>query len=175
MINKDKKKSAADSSKKITWHLEKRKLSDLIPWEGNPRQGTEKQKADLHKSIEQFGLAEPIVINTDNLIIGGHFRYVVLKEQGVKQVDVMVPSRKLTKAEYTRLNIRLNLNTGSWDFDILANFESDLLVEVGFSEEEQVEIFGLDDKEPKPLEEFKKIDESKLSHTCPKCGFEFDE
>jgi len=123
----------------ITWHSEVRKLSDLKPFEGNPRQATEKQEKDLKNSIDKFNLAVPIIINTDNTIIGGHFRYRILLKNGGKEkkVDVRVPSKKLTNKEIKELNLRLNKNLGEWDFDLLAdNFEIDLLEDVGF---------GLDD------------------------------
>lgn len=67
--------------KKTTWTLVKRKISNLKLYEFNPRDITEKGLEDLKKSIDKFGLAKPIVINTDNIIIGGHARYLVLKKK----------------------------------------------------------------------------------------------
>ena len=58
----------------ITWHNEKRAIRDLIPYEVNPRQITNKQAKDLKASLAKFGIADPIIINTDNMIIGGHQR-----------------------------------------------------------------------------------------------------
>lgn len=43
---------------KLEWHTEKRKVKDLILYEGNPRKLTEKEEADLTKSIKKFNLAE---------------------------------------------------------------------------------------------------------------------
>lgn len=34
---------------KLIWRTEKRKISELIPFEGNPRQMTEKERDDLKK------------------------------------------------------------------------------------------------------------------------------
>ena len=56
----------------IEWHNEKRKIKELVPYVSNPRQITEKQAEDLKKSLDKFGLAASLVINTDNTIIGGH-------------------------------------------------------------------------------------------------------
>ncbi|MBU0959795.1 MAG: ParB N-terminal domain-containing protein, partial [Nanoarchaeota archaeon] len=108
------------------------------PYEFNPRNITEKGLKDLKQSIENFGLAEPIVINTTNIIIGGHARYFVLKERGDKECDCYMPSRKLNDKEVKELNIRLNKNiAGIFDFDILANnFELPDLLECGFTENE---------------------------------------
>lgn len=107
-------------NKKITWQIKKVKLSLLKPFEFNPRRMTEKGMKDLGKSIDKFGLAEPIVINTDYIIIGGHTRYYILKDREEKSVDCYVPSRTLDEKEIKELNIRLNKNiAGSFDFDIL--------------------------------------------------------
>ena len=94
--------------------------------------------ADLHKSIDKFGLAEPIVINTDGVVIGGHARLLALKEKGTKEFDCYIPDRKLTEKELQELNVRLNKNiAGEFDFDILANeFELTDLLDWGFEEKE---------------------------------------
>ena len=123
----------------ITWHNEVRRIKDLIPYVANPRQITEKQAKDLKKSLDKFGLADPLVINTDNTIIGGHERKKILETLiGVApdfEVDVRVPDRELTIDESRELNVRLNKNVAGWDFDILANnFELQDLKEWGFED-----------------------------------------
>ena len=122
---------------KIEWHNEKRRIRDLIPYVANPRQITDKQAKDLKASLDKFGIADPIVINTDNTIIGGHQRKKILESlMGVDpdfEIDVRVPDRELTIDEARELNVRLNKNMGQWDFDVLANnFELDDLLEWGF-------------------------------------------
>jgi len=129
---------------KINWHPEKRDISELKPAEYNPRQLTEQQAKDLDSSLTKFSLADPIIINTDNTIIGGHQRINILKTQGVSAVDVRVPDRKLTIDEERELNLRLNKNLGEWDTNLLANFDEDMLKEVGFTPEELDDIFQLD-------------------------------
>jgi len=128
----------------LQWKTEKRKLSELSPAPYNPRQATAKQTKDLAKSLERFSLADPIVINADNRIIGGHMRYYVLKGKGVEEVDVRVPSRKLSEKEERELSLRLNKNLGEWSYDKLAEFDKDILKEVGFTSEEMDRIFGID-------------------------------
>ena len=136
---------------KITWYSEKRKISELHPATYNPRELTEKQAQDLTTSLERFNLADPIVINRDNTIIGGHQRINIIKTKTGNngfEVDVRIPSRLLTKEEEKELNLRLNKNLGQWDLDALANFNEDFLKDVGFSLEELDNIFELDlDKE----------------------------
>lgn len=143
--------------KMINWKTEKRKLNELRPWERNPRQATEKQWQDLEKSLEKFSLADPLIINKDNTIIGGHFRWKVLKEKGIEEVDVRVPDRQLSEKEVEELNVRLNKNLGEWDYDLLANFDEDLLKGIGFEDEELDEIFGIEaDDEFDAEKEFEK-------------------
>ncbi len=119
-------------------------MSDLKPFEGNPRKATEKDIEDLDRSLERFDVAEPLVINTNGEVIGGNFRLSRLKEKGVDEVDVRVPDRKLNRKEAEELNLRLNKNQGRWDFDVLANFGEDLLKDVGFESDELDQVFGLD-------------------------------
>ena len=147
--------------KKIIWKTEKRKLSELHPWERNPRQATDKQAQDLSKSLDKFNLADPLIVNTDNTIIGGHFRYKILKEKQIEEIDVRMPDRKLTDKEIKELNIRLNKNLGSWDFDELANFEEDLLKNIGFESDELDNIFQLDNEKDDEVPELPKKAKSK--------------
>lgn len=122
----------------ISWHTEKRKVSELKSYHKNPRTITEESIKDLRKSISRFGVAEPIVINLDNTVIGGHARVLVLQTDNVEEVDCWVPNRMLTDKQVEELNIRLNKNVaGSWDFDVLANkFDVEDLKEWGFSNSE---------------------------------------
>lgn len=149
-------------SEKIYWKTERRKVKDLKPFEGNPRQAGEKEYNDLKTSLEKFNVAEPLVINTDGTVIGGNFRLRILKDKGIEEIDVRVPSRTLTKKEAEELNLRLNKNQGLWDYDLLANFDEDLLKDVGFSSEELDEIFGLEiDDEFDVEKELNKVLENK--------------
>jgi ParB/Sulfiredoxin domain len=134
----------------LKWKNEKRQVADLIPMENNPRRLTDKQRADLEKSLERFGLADPILVNLDGTVIGGHQRLKVLAAAGIKTADVRVPERTLTEEEADELNLRLNKNTGEWDLDLLAEyFDESLLADVGFSDSELEEIFkGVEDSCP---------------------------
>src|SRR3990167_570980 len=106
----------------IKWHIEKWTILDLKEWAKNPRLLTKKGIEYLTQSISKFGLAEPIVINTDGTILGGHARVKVLKLQGETECDCYVPDRTLTEREVEEINIRLNANTaGIWDIERLAN------------------------------------------------------
>lgn len=114
--------------------IEKRLIKDLKPAEYNPRQSTQKQETKLRESLEKFGVVEPIIVNENedrkNIIVGGHFRVRELKKLGYKEVDCVLVN--LSVEDEKELNIRLNANTGEWDFNILANnFEIEEINEWG--------------------------------------------
>ena len=54
------------------------KLSDIKPYEKNPRKNNEAVKY-VAESIKEFGFKVPIVIDKDNVIIAGHTRYKAAK------------------------------------------------------------------------------------------------
>ena len=122
----------------MKWIVKKIKVSDLKENPHNPRKLTEKGLNDLEKSITKFGIAEPLVCNTDLMICGGHGRKKILERLNIKEVDCYIPEKKLTEKQFNELGIRLNKNiAGEFDFDILANeFEVDELIEWGFDEKE---------------------------------------
>ena len=119
------------------WKAEKRSLSSLRENPKNPRRMNKAMAEGLKSSLSKFGLCEPIVINCDGEIIGGHQRVKTLKNLGDKETLVMVPDEPLSEKEADELCIRLNKNTGYFDDDMLANaWDIDLLVDCGFTEEE---------------------------------------
>ncbi len=129
----------------IVWSNERRMIAELIPAKYNPRQASEKEAADLSQSLERFSLADPIIINRNNTVIGGHFRLRMLERQGIREVDVRVPNRLLDEEEERELNLRLNKNLGSWDWDLLASFSEEELIGAGFTQDELLVNFGLSD------------------------------
>jgi DNA modification methylase len=123
--------------KKLSWHTEKRKISSLVPNEQNPRTISPKQVEDLKKSLEKYNLVEIPVINTDNKLIAGHQRLMVMKLLGREneEIDVRVPSRPLTQKEYDRYLLSSNALHADWDWSKLAaNFDIDTLLVSGFDE-----------------------------------------
>ena len=121
-------------------------IQKIKPAEYNPRQANEKEYADLTESIKNFGIVDPFIVNSSpkrkNILIGGHFRLKIVKELGFKVIPVVYTNIADEKKE-RELNLRLNKNLGSWDFNLLANFDEDLLKNVGFESEELDKIFQL--------------------------------
>lgn len=134
---------------KIIWTTTQKKLDELIPWDKNPRKVSDKQAHDIEKSLSTFGLCEPIVINRDNTIIGGHQRVQLLKKLHYTCAEVSIPSTLLTPSQVEELALRLNKNHASWDYDILANnFEIDTLLEIGWDYKDLGMLDDLIDSEP---------------------------
>lgn len=122
-------------------------VNDLISAEYNPRKHDKVAANQLKESIIRFGLVDPIIVNSSpdrkNIIIGGHFRWEVAKELGYKTIPVVyVDIPELDREK--ELNLRLNKNTGEFDWDLLSKFDSSLLIDVGFSSEEMDSIFDID-------------------------------
>jgi hypothetical protein len=131
--------------KKIEWHIEKRPIADLKDAEYNPRRMTEQEERDLEESIDQFGTVNPGAVNIgsrENVLIGGHQRRRIYLKRGHTEMDVMVPSRELTTKEERSLNLRLNKNTGSWDFEKLKDMGLGTLLDVGFGDDELSPMFN---------------------------------
>ena len=112
-----------------------KQIDDLIFAEYNPRQLSDEQYKHLKESISRFGLVDPIIINKNkdrkDIIIGGHQRVKVARTMGIDKVPCV--EIDLTYDREKELNVRLNKNTGDWDFDILNEaFEIEQLLDWGF-------------------------------------------
>lgn len=109
----------------------RRRLADLRPAEYNPRkplQPSDPEYQQIRASLDEFGYADPIVINSDGTIIKGHQRRTVMMDLGYTEADVVVldiPDKTREQA----LNIALNKLTGKWDEDKLREVLSGLDLE----------------------------------------------
>jgi len=165
-------------------------INQLNPALYNPRKNTPEAMDQLKKSIKRFGLVDPAVVNSaknrKNIIIGGHMRIRAAKELGYKNVPidyVNIPNEDKER----ELNIRLNKNTGDWNWNLLTDFDESFLSDVGFSSEELDEIFEIDEdpgifdlaKELKKLNiqkiEIKKGDIWQLGNNKLMCGDSINE
>lgn len=144
----------------IKWHLETRPIKELSPHASNPRKLTKEQHAQLKTSLDKFGLIDKPIITPEGQILGGHQRIRILKEEGVKELECWVPDRDMTETEVDELLIRLNKNTGEFDWDDLANsFEVVDLLDWGFTADDLH--IDIEDDEDKP---------KKKEKVCPHCG-----
>lgn len=124
-------------------------IESLVLNDKNPRKWTDEQKEQLKESIKRFGNVDPIIVNSHeerkNVIVGGHFRLEACKELGYKNMPVVFVN--LTPEKEAELNLRLNRNQGEFDLDLLAEFDSSLLLDVGFTSEDVDDIFPIEKNE----------------------------
>jgi len=116
--------------------------------EYNPRKWDKEAVKHLKASIKKYGFVDPIIANSaperKGVVIGGHFRLSIAKEIGIAEIPVVylnIPDIEKEK----ELNIRLNKNTGEFDWDLLTNFKESFLADIGFSSEELDDIFAVED------------------------------
>ncbi len=121
------------TNKSIEWSIKREKIENLKFYDKNPRKFTDEGLKDLKRSIVENGDANIITANADNTVLGGHARLTVMKDLGIKEVDVKYPSELLDDKKVQEIVIRLNANTaGEWDLDKLqADFDLDELGEWG--------------------------------------------
>jgi len=132
--------------------IEQVKISDLKLAAYNPRQINDYQLNRLVESIKEFGMVEPIVINSDNTVIGGHQR---IKASELLGIDTIPCYRiNVSKEKEKLLNIALNKISGDWDKRKLRVLFEELKIEpidlelTGFDEEEINDLLGLKFEEP---------------------------
>lgn len=122
-------------AKKLEWRTERRKVKDLIRYEKNPRTLSETQLEGLKRSLKKFNVAELPCINTDGKVVAGNQRILALSLLGrsEEEIEVRVPSRPLTEAEFRDYLLTSNRSGGSWDFEKLAaEFDLGELLTAGF-------------------------------------------
>ena len=138
-------------------NIKQHNINDLIFAEYNPRQLTKEQYKNLKDSIKRFGLVDPVIINKNkerkNIVIGGHQRLKIAKDLKIEKIPCV--ELDLTIDQEKELNVRLNKNTGEWDWDALANyFDVESLIDWGFTNEElqfeTPDVVGLTDEDDIP-------------------------
>ncbi len=128
--------------------IEMRKLSEIKPYENNPRVNDGAVDA-VAASIKEFGFRAPIVVDTADVIIVGHTRFKAAHKLGLERVPVHVAT-ELTPAQANAYRIADNKTAeiADWDFKLLPmelkdlqglDFNIDLL---GFDDAELEKILG---------------------------------
>jgi ParB-like chromosome segregation protein Spo0J len=140
------------------------KLSTIKSNPNNPRVIKDHKFEKLKKSIDEFPKMmelRPLVINEDNIVLGGNMRLKALKDLGYKEVpEEWVKSAKdLTEDEQRRFIIADNVGFGEHDWEMLAN-EWDM---------QELEDWGLDGFPFEAAEETKE-QEDKQIEKCEMCG-----
>lgn len=139
-------------------------IKELIFATYNPRFWNEKVLLDMTKSITENGFVSPPLVNVASnrkfVIISGHLRVHVAKRLGFTNIPVYfidIPNLEDEK----KLNLTLNRVQGDWDYELLKNFDIEMLLDSGFDNFDLSQIFdenlGVDDDEFKVDEQILKI------------------
>ena len=144
--------------------------------EKNPRVWSKEARQQLRESMERHGIIDPLVVNSapgrEGVILGGNFRYEILKEIGIATVPVVQINVPDPKKE-AEIILRLNKNVGDWDLNLLAEFDPSILSGVGFTSEELDEIFPADEN-PEVFDLAKELKKLDITNIDIKHGDRFD-
>ena len=135
--------------------IEQLPIKDIKPYERNAKKHDETQIKNVMESIKQFGMAQPLAVDKDNVLIIGHCRLIACKRLKMKEVPV-VRMDELTQEQVDKLRLLDNkLNESEWDFDLLAediptlDF-SDFDIDWGLPEEQEENTEIEEDEAPEP-------------------------
>lgn len=131
--------------------IKKVKITSVKPNKANPRIIKDFKFGKLVKSIREFPemlKIRPIVVNNENVILGGNMRYKASLEAGLEEVYI-IKAEDLTDEQQQEFIIKDNVGFGEWDWDQLANeWDTDKLsdwgVDVPFTDEEVEEMTNPD-------------------------------
>lgn len=148
-----------------------KKLSELIPYENNPRKNDEAVDA-VAASISEFGWKVPVVIDTDNVVVAGHTRLKAAKKLGIKDIPCIVAD-DLSEEQIKAFRLADNKvsELAGWDFTALAMEMAKInmdMSEFGFTEAFDDSVLNdLFTEAPEKEKEPHKV-------RCPHCGEWFE-
>lgn len=141
----------------------KRKLSDLKPYENNPRFNDDAVD-DIVESIKQCTYISPIIVDENGEILAGHTRFKALQKLGYTEADVITVSGL---SEEQRRKFRLYDNKAGE----VAQWDPTKLLE----ELKGVDFHGYDFGQPVEKVPTEKMPTGPRRITCPCCGEVFEE
>jgi hypothetical protein len=173
------------------------KLKDIKPNPNNPRVLRDDKFQKLKQSITEFPkmlALRPMVIDENNVVLGGNMRLRALQELGFTDVEEAWVKRSsdLTEQEKKRFIIADNVAFGEWDWDTLANdwevvdlqdwglnipkfdpvdidFDPNVTPETNYSDVTKEQIRA----EAEKLANQMLKNRQEIDVMCPKCGNEF--
>lgn len=147
---------------------------DIIkPYENNAKKHPIAQIDNVAASIKQFGFVQPIVIDTNNVIVIGHCRLEAAKKLSLDTVPCYYVE-DLTAEQINALRLADNkLNESAWDTELLLGELDEIknidMEALGFNLAD-FEALDLDYDDMSGPEEI----QTKNICSCPKCGFSFE-
>jgi hypothetical protein len=135
------------------------KIQEIKPNPNNPRIIKDYKFKQLVKSIQDFPQMlelRPIVIDENNMVLGGNMRLKACKEAGLTDVPV-IHANNLSEEKKKEFIVKDNVGFGEWDWDLLANeFDTEEIGEWGVD----LPLFGSE----KPID-YSILDEQDVSDT----------
>ena len=107
------------------------KVRDLKTGFGNPRKIRKKKREELEHSLDELGDFGLILIDEHDNIIAGNQRVSILKDKDPETVVLCKRLIGYSEAELKAINIKDNTHAGEWDLDALADWTSDIVVDLG--------------------------------------------
>jgi hypothetical protein len=115
--------------------IETLKITAIKPNPNNPRTIRDEKYQKLLKSVQDFPdmlKLRPIVLNSENVVIGGNMRLKACIEAGLKEVPVII-AKGLTAEQEREFSIKDNVSNGDWDWQsLLEGWNSTELIGWGF-------------------------------------------
>ena len=130
--------------------MQKVKINAIKTNPKNPRLIKDDKFKKLVKSIQEFPQMlelRPIVVDENNIILGGNMRYKACIEAGLKEIYIL-KAEDLTEQQKDEFIVKDNVGFGEWDWDILANeWDSELLNDWGLDVPTETQIDNLQEEE----------------------------
>lgn len=164
-------------------------INDLKQDHKNARKRTNQSAELIQESLKRYGAARSIVIDEDNRILAGNGTIEGAKAAGIKNVriietdgDEIIAVKRTGLSEHDKVGLALADNRTSdlsdWDAEMLHQLSEEQDISPWFEEDDLAEIIG----EETNIKEINSSNSSEVdassfsefSHTCPRCGFEFD-
>ena len=162
--------------------VERRPISELIPYARNSRTHSDAQVAQIAASIREWGWTMPILVDEDGNVIAGHGRIMAAQKLGIADVPCMTATgwSEAKRRAYVIADNKLALNAG-WDDDVLKLELQDVdtlgfdLTLTGVDVAELANLFDEPDFAPGTEGDQGKLDElAPKMVTCPHCQAEWD-
>lgn len=155
-----------------------RKIDELVGWVDNPRNRDDASFERLIKQMKQLGVYKPLLINQDNIVLGGNMRLEALKKLGVTEV-----SCSLIKTD----NGAQMMDYALSDNDQIGVTDEAKIIEYARLHPIHTELFAINSSPMKLVDSViakanaepsnKEVDSEGLLHNtveCPRCNFEFE-
>jgi len=131
-------------------------VNEVNPAEYNPRTINDEEFGKLKKGLAEFGIVDPLIVNKDGTLIGGHQRLRAAKKLGWMEIPAVVLD--LDKPKEKALNLALNKRRGEWDYGKLTS----LLKEFDDYGDFDIELTGFDVIEATEITELTDVDPSSI-------------